>query len=254
MPNNQIKEILILAHRYARARRIAPSTLSRRANQSSTWLDRCATGNVTIRSAIAFVQWLSNNWPFGLEWPSGIDRPEPERHSPARGCSALPTWVATEQSAEQEGGNGPSDAHGADKRGPAALRLVVVQPDRNGCYSGTRGITFTLGGDGSEILRGPPQGEERDELTRLVKTGREAALPSAECTDSAVGRPGEHGPGQRDTEIGEQVGVTPQTVEKVRKRCVQDGIAATLERRKRKSRAGNGAGWRRRGAVGRHRL
>ena len=37
----------------------------------------------------------------------------------------------------------------------------------------------------------------------------------------------------RDTEIGEQVGVTPQTVEKVRKRCVQDGFAATLERRKR---------------------
>ena len=123
MPDNQIKEILSLAHRYARARRIAPSTLSRRANQSSTWLDRCATGNVTIRSAIAFVQWLSNNWPFGLEWPSGIDRPEPERHSPARGCSALPTWVATEQSAEQEGGNGLPDAHGADKGVAEALRL-----------------------------------------------------------------------------------------------------------------------------------
>ena len=97
MRNNQITEILNLAHRYARARRIAPSTLSRRANRSSTWLDRCATGNVTIRSAIAFVQWLSNNWPLGLEWPSGIDRPEPERHSPARGGFALPTWVAAEE-------------------------------------------------------------------------------------------------------------------------------------------------------------
>ena len=44
---------------------------------------------------------------------------------------------------------------------------------------------------------------------------------------------GEHGPGQPDTEIVEQVGVTRQTVEKVRKRCVQDGLAATLVRRKR---------------------
>ena len=48
------------------------------------WLERCATGNVTIRSAVGFVQWLSNNWPVGLEWPAGIDRPEPERGSPAR--------------------------------------------------------------------------------------------------------------------------------------------------------------------------
>ena len=81
---HQICEILTLAECYARARRIAPSTLSQRAKRSSTWLERCATGNVTIRSAVGFVQWLSNNWPFGLEWPAGIDRPEPERGSPAR--------------------------------------------------------------------------------------------------------------------------------------------------------------------------
>ena len=80
---HQIYEILTLAECYARARRIAPSTLSRCASQSSSWLDRCATGNVTIRSAVAFVQWLSNNWPFGLEWPADIDRPKPESNSPA---------------------------------------------------------------------------------------------------------------------------------------------------------------------------
>ena len=81
---HQICEILTLAECYARARQIAPSTLSHRARRSSTWLERCATGNVTIRSAVGFVQWLSNNWPVGLEWPAGIDRPEPERGSPAR--------------------------------------------------------------------------------------------------------------------------------------------------------------------------
>ena len=81
---HQICEVLTLAECYARARQIAPSTLSHRARRSSTWLDRCATGNVTVRSVIGFVQWLSNNWPVGLEWPAGIDRPEPERGSPAR--------------------------------------------------------------------------------------------------------------------------------------------------------------------------
>ena len=81
---HQIREILTLAGSYSRARQIAPSTLSHRACGSSTWLDRCTTGNVTIRSAVGFVQWLSNNWPVGLEWPPGVDRPDPEPGSPAR--------------------------------------------------------------------------------------------------------------------------------------------------------------------------
>ena len=55
------------------------STLSHRARRPGTWLDRCVAGNVTIRSTMGFVQRLSNNWPFGLEWPAGIDRPSPER-------------------------------------------------------------------------------------------------------------------------------------------------------------------------------
>ena len=76
---DQMWEILTVAERYARARQIAPSTLSHRARRSSTWLDRCATGSVPIRSTTGFVQRFSNNWPFGLEWPAGIDRPEPER-------------------------------------------------------------------------------------------------------------------------------------------------------------------------------
>ena len=71
---DQICEILTVAECCARARQIVPSTLSHRARRSSTWLDRCATGNVTNRSTTGFVQRLSNNWPFGLEWPAGIDR------------------------------------------------------------------------------------------------------------------------------------------------------------------------------------
>ena len=72
----QIDEILTLAERYASARRMSEATLSYRATRSSTWLERCARGRVTLHSAIAFVQWLCDHWPPGLAWPERIERPE----------------------------------------------------------------------------------------------------------------------------------------------------------------------------------
>ena len=48
---HRICEILTLAECCARARQIAPATLSPRARRSSTWPERPATGNVPIRSA-----------------------------------------------------------------------------------------------------------------------------------------------------------------------------------------------------------
>lgn len=71
-----IQDILRLANRYAAARHIATSTLAREATGSSTWFERCVTGRVTIRSATAVVQWLSDHWPKELEWPVDIARPE----------------------------------------------------------------------------------------------------------------------------------------------------------------------------------
>ena len=70
-----IQDILRLANRYATARHIATSTLAREATGSSTWFERCVTGRVTIRSATAVVQWLSDHWPKELEWPVDIVRP-----------------------------------------------------------------------------------------------------------------------------------------------------------------------------------
>ena len=78
-----IQDILRLANRYAAARKIATSTLARVATGSSTWFDRCVTGRVTIRSAMAVVQWLSDHWPEGLEWPVDIARPETSSDSEA---------------------------------------------------------------------------------------------------------------------------------------------------------------------------
>ena len=127
---------------------------------------------------------------------------------------------------------GGRDLYGGPRRGRPLL--VVVQPDRNGCYSGSRGITFTLGGDGSEILRDPPQGGRTGRIDPVGKDRTGGGLPPAECADPAVGRPGRTRTWTtRHGDRGAGGGHTPQTVEKVRKRCVQDGFAATLERRKR---------------------
>ncbi len=84
-----IEDILRLADRYATARHIATSTLAREATGSSTWFERCATGRVTIRSATAVVQWLSDHWPKELEWPVDIVRPES-----ANGAGMTGEWSA----------------------------------------------------------------------------------------------------------------------------------------------------------------
>ena len=68
--------------------------------------------------------------------------------------------------------------------------LVVGQPDRDACYSGSRVITFTLGGDESEILRDPPQRGRTGRIDQLGRDRTGGRLPAAECADPAVGRPG----------------------------------------------------------------
>ena len=71
-----------------------------------------------------------------------------------------------------------------------SVRLVVGQPDRDACYSGSRVITFTLGGDESEILRDPPQRGRTGRIDQLGRDRTGGRLPAAECADPAVGRPG----------------------------------------------------------------
>ena len=137
---------------------------------------------------------------------------------------------------------------------PRPNPLVVVQPDRNGCYSGSRGITFTLGGDGSEILRDPPQGGRTGRIDPVGKDRTGGGLPPAECADPAVGRPGRTRTWTtRHGDRGAGGGHSTDGREGAQALCTGRlrGYVGTPQA---ESRAGNGAGWRRRGAVGRHRL
>ena len=74
---------------------------------------------------------------------------------------------------------------------------------------------------------------EREELTELVEKGTVAAYRRRHAQILLLADQGAHGPACLDREIASQVGVTPQNVERIRKRCVLEGLEAALGRRKR---------------------
>lgn len=76
--------------------------------------------------------------------------------------------------------------------------------------------------------------EERERLDGLVNKGRVAAHKRRHAQLLQLVDQGEFGPALKDAEAAERVGVTPRTVENVRRRCVVEGLEAALERRKRR--------------------
>ena len=66
-----------LAHRFCGARAIKLSTLGNLAVGNARLFEGLDAGRVTVRTLRRLIQYLSNNWPEGLEWPSDIPRPEP---------------------------------------------------------------------------------------------------------------------------------------------------------------------------------
>jgi len=74
---------------------------------------------------------------------------------------------------------------------------------------------------------------EREKLTELAEKGTVAAYRRRHARILLLADQGAHGPACLDREIASNVGVTPQNVEKIRKRCVLEGLEAALGRRKR---------------------
>ena len=68
--------------------------------------------------------------------------------------------------------------------------------------------------------------EERSELTKLVKTGRAPAYSRRHAEILLQADQGQHGPALHDRQIVDKLDVARQTVEKVRKRCVEEGLEA----------------------------
>ena len=69
----------MLASSYSNRRWIRLSTIGQRAIGNSKFFERLKQGRVTIRNAERLAEWLSENWPGDLDWPPGVERPEPAR-------------------------------------------------------------------------------------------------------------------------------------------------------------------------------
>lgn len=76
-------------------------------------------------------------------------------------------------------------------------------------------------------------GEERERLKGLVHKGRVAADKRKRAQVLLLVDQGGDGPAHSDVEAAERVGVSRQTVEKLRQRCVLEGLDAVVERRAR---------------------
>lgn len=79
--------------------------------------------------------------------------------------------------------------------------------------------------------------DEREQLSGLVKTGKAAAYRRLHAQILLKADGGTGGPGWPDARISEALEVTTRTVERVRQRLVEQGLAAALGRAPQRRRA-----------------
>jgi hypothetical protein len=74
--------------------------------------------------------------------------------------------------------------------------------------------------------------EEREELTRLVNTGKAAARKLSHARILLLADEGEGGPGWKDDQIVEALSTSRSTVERTRQSCVENGLEAALNHKR----------------------
>lgn len=73
----QIAHLLSLADEYQRVDPVEDKTLSSRVFDDGKKLTALRSDkDITVSRFNAAVQWFSDNWPEGAEWPKGIARPK----------------------------------------------------------------------------------------------------------------------------------------------------------------------------------
>jgi len=75
--------------------------------------------------------------------------------------------------------------------------------------------------------------DERDQLEGLINRGRNAAYRRRRAQVLLFVDEGNHGPGLTDRDTAERTGLSRRAVEQIRERCVTEGLAIALERKKR---------------------
>ena len=74
---------------------------------------------------------------------------------------------------------------------------------------------------------------ERQALEDLVRKGKAAAYRRTHAQILLWADEGDHGPALLDSEVANTVGVNERTVSRLRQRCVEEGLDAALERKRR---------------------
>jgi len=75
-------------------------------------------------------------------------------------------------------------------------------------------------------------GQERRDLKKLTSTGKAAAHRITRARILMLADEGPEGPAWKDEQVAEAVDVTVQAVEKIRKRFVNEGLEAAVNRKK----------------------
>lgn len=71
-------ELLTLARAYGEAEGVGLTTISSRVFNDGKKLDAIAAGGDLYSGRLnKAVQWFSDNWPAGLDWPATVARPAP---------------------------------------------------------------------------------------------------------------------------------------------------------------------------------
>lgn len=76
------------------------------------------------------------------------------------------------------------------------------------------------------------EGQERQRLQGWVRAGKAAAYKIRHANVLLAVDESAEGPGLTDTEVGEALGITTRSIEHLRKRFVEEGLEACLERKK----------------------
>lgn len=75
---NAIDTLLLVAEAYASARSLSESRVSTLAFGEGTRLKHIREGgDMGARRVQRGLQWFSDNWPDGAEWPASVPRPAP---------------------------------------------------------------------------------------------------------------------------------------------------------------------------------
>ncbi len=72
-----IASLLTVAEAYAQAYGLSETTVSKRALQDSSRLAELRSGScdIGVKRLERTLQWFSDNWPRGAEWPVSVSRP-----------------------------------------------------------------------------------------------------------------------------------------------------------------------------------